>query len=217
MEFKENDFIKVNFTLYANKKPVMTTYSKIGEEMEAKAEKYEPKVLILGKSFILKAFDDEILKGIKKTKIILTCDNAYGRRKKELLKTFPKTVFSEHDLKVVPGVTYDFNGMNGIVKSVVGGRVLVDFNNPLSNKNIEIDYEVMEKIEDFEKKILIVLSEILKIPRISFKFEKKEDKKFILKLDEQIFVMKEQILKSLKEFIKEINNYSIKIESFKKE
>lgn len=216
MEFKEGDFVKLDYDLYANGSLVQTTDAKKATELKTEQKNVKPFEMILGKGFLLKALDEDILKNNKSNTLELTAEKAYGKRQKELIKTFPKSVFDEQKLRAVPGMVYDFNGMYGTVKSVVGGRVMVDFNNPLSGKDIKVEYKVLEKIENITEKVRLVFERVLRIPSTMFKAEKK-DKELILKIPQQLVVMKEQLEKSLEEMIPEIKDYSIKIENFKKE
>lgn len=216
MTFKEKDFVKVELDLYANGKLVQTTNEKKGKEAKLENKSYEPQALILGNAFILKALDDHILKATKNEErtLKLNAEQAYGKRKKELIKTFPKSAFDEHKLRAVPGVTYDFNGMYGTVKSVVGGRILVDFNNPLSGKEIDINYKVVKTIVEIEEKLAIVFENVLRIPQETFKIEIKE-KNLTLNVPKQLMILKSQLLKSIEEFIPEIKDYKVELKELK--
>lgn len=218
MELKKNDLIELEYDLYANGKLYQTTDAKKGKEARIKAEKFESQLMFVGQGFMLKALDDNLLKDSndKEKTLELNVNEAYGPRKKDLLKVFPKSAFDEHKMRPIVGVVYDFNGMFGVVKSIIGGRILVDFNNPLSGKDIKLVYTVKAKIEDIAQKSSFALESILKIPTNMFKVEVK-DNDLILKIPEQLFVLKEEIVKIIEEFVVEAKNYSLKIENFKKQ
>jgi FKBP-type peptidyl-prolyl cis-trans isomerase SlyD len=213
MAYKEQDFVKVNFDIYANGKLVQTTNEKKGKEANLEIKDYGPQTIILGKAFILKALDDAILKKDKDS-IELTADKAYGKRKKELIKTFSKSSFDEQKIRAVVGMTYDFNGMYGQVKSVIGGRVMVDFNNPLSGKEIKIDYEVENKVEDIVNKLKLVLGSVLRIPSNVYELSVK-DKEVTLKAPKQISDMKDMLIKAFIEVVPEFKEYTLKTEEVK--
>ena len=218
MEFKDGDFVEVEFDIYANNRLVQTTDEKKAKENNVNTNSFGPKTIILGKNFIIEAVDKDIIE--KKSKdaqvLELECEKAYGRRRKDLIKVLPKSAFDEHQQRPVVGMTYDFNGTYGIIKSIVGGRIMVDFNNPLSGKDIKIEYKVVSKVEDIAKKVSEVLKSLLQIPDDMFKVESKE-KEVTLKLPEQLVPMGDMITQSLGEFIADIKDYSVKIENFKKE
>ncbi len=208
-EIKENDFIKVEFDIYANDKLVQTTNEKKGKEIGLEKKKYGPETIIIGKAFVLKALDDAIIKK-KEDTLELTPEQAYGRRKKELIKTFPKSVFDEQKLRVIPGMVYDFNGTYGTVKSAVGGRVMVDFNNPLAGKNIKLEYKFVSKVEDIKEKIDLVMETILRLPKNMYEIKSKE-KDIEINVPEQIVQMKDMLIKSYEEIIPEIKEWKVKI------
>lgn len=217
MELKSNDFVKVAYDMHANGKLVQTTDEQKGKEAGLDTEEYKPVPMVLGKGFILKALDDDILKqqDEKEHTIELSAEEAFGKRQKDLIKTFPKTAFDEQQVRPVVGVTYDFNGTYGTVKSVNGGRVMVDFNNPLAGKDISIHYRVLEKITDLKEKVGIVFERVLRIPSHMFEVGV-EASTVTLKVPEQLVSVKDMLQKSLVEQIPEIEEYELQIETFKK-
>ncbi len=218
-KIKENDFVELEFDIFANGKLVQTTDEKKGKENNLSVEEYGPQTIIVGKALILKALDDDILKEstLNKEKTLeLTAEKAYGKRDKNLIKIFPKAVFDEHKMRAVVGVVYDFNGMYGTVKSIVGGRVMVDFNNPLAGKEIKLVYKIKSKIDDVKTKIEYVLGTIIKIPQNQFKVEAKE-KTITLTMPEQLTKNKDMLIQGLEEFIGSLKDFNIKIETFKKQ
>lgn len=176
MEYKEHDFVKVEFDIYANGKLESTTDEKKSKENNVGLEK--DKFLILGENKILKALDEDILKNYKKeneNKILeLKPENAFGIRKKELVQTMNINAFKQHDLRPVVGGVYNFDGNLAIVKSVSGGRVLVDFNNPLAGKDIKIDYKITQVVKDDNEKLEIYFKEILKFPQTTYEIKDKK-------------------------------------------
>ena len=206
-QFKEKDFVKVELDLFANEKLVQTTSKKKAQDANLDlAKEYGPQTMVVGKEFLLKALDEDI-KDAKKgeSKILdLSIEDAFGKRKKDLLKIFQKKVFTEQKLRVVPGVTYDFNGMYGTVKSVVGGRVMVDFNNPLAGKKIRIEYTVVEKVEDIKERLVLIFKRVLKFPENLYKLDVKENN-VSLKIPKELNIMKDQLLKAFEEYL---NDYS---------
>ena len=59
------------------------------------------------------------------------------------------------------------------VMSVTGGRVLVDFNNPLAGKEIDYEFKIIKKITDETEKIN-ALQDYFFRQRYSFKLENKK-------------------------------------------
>lgn len=209
-QIKDGDFVKVNFDVYANGNLVQTTDEVKGKAAKLQVVAYGPQTMIVGRAFILKAFD-EGLKKKDKDILELKAEDAFGKRKKELLKTFPKSAFDEQKLKPIVGMTYDFNGMYGAVKSVVGGRIMVDFNSPLAGKDIKLDYTLVEVVSDISEKISVVMSSAIRLPKNMYAISV-SGKDVILKVPKQLFAMKDMLIKSLGEMISNIKDYNIKIE-----
>lgn len=218
MKISNKDFVEISFDLYANGSLVQTTDEKKGKVAGLDIKEYGNHKIIVGNEFILKALDADIVKNdqIGLRTLELDADNAYGKKDKNLIKVFPKSAFEEHKLRPVVGIVYDFNGMYGLVKSIVGGRVMVDFNNPLAGKDIKIEYAIIKKIEDIAQKIAIVMDVVFRLPKNLFTV-KVSDKNITLALPEQLKAIGSQITKGLEEFIPEIKDYSIGIEKFKKQ
>jgi len=215
VEVKENDFIKIDYDMYANDVLVQTTDEKKGKDNKIKSEKFESMIIIVGKSFILKALDEDILKNKKdRNELNLTAEEAYGKRDTKLIRTFPKSSFEEHKMRPVVGITYDFNGMYGTVKAVTGGRILVDFNNPLAGKKIKLSYNILEKIEDVGIKVGFVIESILKLPKNKFKVETK-DKNITIKGPKELVPLTKQLTKTFSEFIVDFKDYTLNIEELK--
>ena len=85
VEYKENDFVKIEFDIYANNKLVQTTNEKLGKDANLQIKDYHPQIIVLGKSFILKALDDAVMKE-DSGELELEPKEAYGNRKKRLYK-----------------------------------------------------------------------------------------------------------------------------------
>lgn len=68
----------------------------------------------------------------------LTAIDAYGLRNKEMVRVVPMNAFRENKINPFVGLAFEADGMYGMVKSVSGGRVLVDFNSPYADHDIEV-------------------------------------------------------------------------------
>ncbi|MEM5805935.1 MAG: peptidylprolyl isomerase, partial [Candidatus Aenigmatarchaeota archaeon] len=86
-------------------------------------------------------------------KVELTPDKAFGERNPKLIKVLSMSIFKESQAEPSPGKIVNFNGVQGRILSVDGGRVIVDFNHPLASKTIEYDVEIKEEINEINEKI----------------------------------------------------------------
>jgi len=136
---------------------------------------------------LLKGFD-EYLEGKeigKKYTLLLKPDKAFGKRNPQMIKTMPIKIFHEKQMNPYPGLTVQMDNYIAKVLSVSGGRVSVDFNNPLAGKDITYEFTVKRKVDDDKEKIN-ALQDFFFRARFDFevidkkvKFNKPEIKPFI--------------------------------------
>ncbi len=156
---KKGDFVRINFIgrIKDTGEIFDLTYEDLAKKEGIYNEKvkYKPVPIIVGEGFLIKGLDNALLSmnvGEKK-KIEVKPEDAFGERKPDLVKVFPVAFFERQNIKPKPGLVIDLGGMKGKIQSVDGGRVRVDFNNPLSGRVLEYEVEIVEKIEKPEDKI----------------------------------------------------------------
>ena len=154
MALKEKDFIEVEFIGKTDEGDVFDSnikeeLAKLNPQAEAK-----PFVFSLGQDMFLKGVDDFLVgKEIGKHTIELTPEKAFGKRDPKLINMIPMKIFHQQQINPVPGYAFNFDGKVGKVLTVSGGRVVVDFNNPLAGKDVIYEINVLRKIEDSKEKI----------------------------------------------------------------
>lgn len=150
---KRNDFVELKFTGYSNG---IVFDSNIEEDLKkvhpnAKTEKM---VVVIGEGFVVNGLDKE-LEGKeydREYKIILEPKDAFGERKRELMKTIPLKIFHEQKVQPYAGLTLSMDGMLVKIIAVSGARVMTDFNNPMAGKKVEYKFTISRKIEDEKEK-----------------------------------------------------------------
>lgn len=160
---KDGDFIEIEFVGKVRESGEIfdLTDEKLAKEKGIfnPKTKYGPITIILGAGHILKGLEKEIekLKVGDKKKIELEPKDAFGVRSPNLLKVFPLNQFKKQGMLPVPGqfITLQ-NNVKGRVLSVSGGRVRVDFNNPLAGKSLEYDIKVNKLVTDKKEQIQAV-------------------------------------------------------------
>lgn len=129
------------------------------EEVARKEKVYSPKIkyrplpVIVGAGFMIPGIDRalETLSVGEKKSVDVAPEDAFGNRDPKLVRVLPIKVFE--NVEPNQGMIVDFSGMKGRVQSVSGGRVTVDFNNPLAGRALKYELEVKEKIEGWESQI----------------------------------------------------------------
>lgn len=158
MPIKKKDFIELEYTgrIKEGNDVFDTTDEKTAKdaEMHNPNAMYGPVVICVGENHVLKGLDAAIEgKDIGKHKIELTADKAFGKKDAKLIQMIPLNKFNEHEVRPFPGLQINIDGVMGTVKTVSGGRVLVDFNHPLSGKDVVYDIKINKIVTD--KKIQI--------------------------------------------------------------
>lgn len=159
MPIEDNDFIRLNYIgkIKENGEVFDTTYEEVAEEAGIKVEgkDYHPIILSLGSSQVLSALQDEIIGlevGDEKT-VEIEAENAFGKRDPSKIQLIPMKEFKKQDIRPYVGMPLSFEGQQGIVRTVSGGRVKVDFNHNLAGKDIIYDIVIEDLIEDDAEKI----------------------------------------------------------------
>lgn len=191
-----NDFIKV---VYSAK------IKETGQELDKTGD--IPVPVIVKDDFVIKGLEEALLQmnvNEKKT-IEIPPEKAFGTRDPKLIRLVPIAEFRKHNTKPQPGMFVQADNIRGRVLSVSGGRVRVDFNNPLAGKTLIYDIEIREKVENVEGKIKS-LFEI-------YRMEDKDKIKVNVK-DKEVEIEIPPLINSL--FKKKIADNIIKILNFEK-
>jgi FKBP-type peptidyl-prolyl cis-trans isomerase 2 len=152
----------------------------------------------------LKGIDDFLIgKDIGKYIIELSPEKAFGQRIPKLVQTIPMKVFKTNNLNPVPGAIFNFDGKIAKVITVSGGRVIVDFNNPLAGKTVVYDINVIKKIEDLNEKLKAFI-EFLFRKELNFSVK---DNKVIIEVEKNL----SQFAEIFKEKFKEVFNLELEL------
>ena len=106
----------------------------------------------LGIGLFNKQIEKDLINKDEQKEIILEYNeenNPFGKRKPELIRLVKISEFRKRGINPIPGLIVNINGFPAVILSVSGGRVLVDFNNPLAGKKIKI---VVKDIKKLDKK-----------------------------------------------------------------
>ena len=213
MTLQKNDFIEIEFTGRIKGGEVFD--SNTSEELKKlnSNQKAKPFIFSLGQDMFLKGAEEFLLgKDIGKYDVELEPEKAFGLRNPSFIQMIPLKVFIEHKINPLPGTVLNFDNKLGKILTVSGGRIMVDFNNPLAGKEVVYHINILRKVEDMDEKIK-ALNDFLF--RRDFKYEIKE-KKLILSVDKGFKTFVELFKDKFKEMLDldlEVNE----IENIKKE
>lgn len=210
MVLKKNDFVEIEFTGRVKDGDVFDSNIKEDLENTELSNKAKPFILSLGQGMFLKGVDDFLIgKDVGKYKLELTFENSFGKRDAKLIQMMPTKVFREQNLNPVQGFMFNFDGRVGKIIAVSGGRIMVDFNNPVAGKDVTYDLNVLRKVENQEEQIKSFIEFLFKQ---DLKFEVKE-KKLIIEIEKKMM----QFVDLFKDKFKEIFNLELEVkEAIKK-
>jgi len=164
---KEGDFVRIDYIGKIKESGLI--FDLTNEEIAKKENVYNPQVkynplpVIIGSKFMIKGLEDALkdMKVGEKKHLIIKPDEAFGQRSEKLIKIIPESEFTKQNMVPYQGMPVNIKNLQGRVLSVSGGRVKVDFNHPLSGKDLEYDLEMKEQItkkEDQVKSVLEIFS-----------------------------------------------------------
>ncbi|MDO8516517.1 MAG: peptidylprolyl isomerase [Nanoarchaeota archaeon] len=150
----KKDFVELEFTAKIKGGEIFDTNKKEdAEKLDIKEVK--PLIVSVGSNMVIPGLD----KALEEKEIgkqyteEFNPEQAFGKRNPALIRMIPIKVFLEQKIYPQAGMQLSLDGMLVKVASVSGGRVLVDFNNPLSGKTVVYDYTIKKKIDDLNEKI----------------------------------------------------------------
>ena len=156
---KNGDFVEVEYTgkVIDDNFVFDTTSEKIAKELHIHNPYglYGPAIVCIGQHQLLRGLEEELVgKEVgKEYTMKLAPEKAFGKKSTQLLKLVPLTAFKEGNTRPEVGMQVDVDGQMGIVKTVTGGRVVVDFNHPLSSKEVEYKIKVNKVVTDDAVKV----------------------------------------------------------------
>lgn len=200
----KNDFIELEFTGRIKDGQLFDTNIKEEAKKIDLNIKTRPLVICIGQGMILPALDEFLIgKDIAKYSVELGPEQAFGKRDFSLVKTIPLKVFIEQNVIPQPGMIFNFDNIFGKVAAVSGGRVIVDFNNPLAGKTVIYELNAKRKLTDEKEKVESLISFFLR-KKLDFKLE---DKKLIITSENKM----KSFIELFKDKFKEILNLELEV------
>jgi len=167
----KNDFVEIKYTGYANGE---IFDSNIEEDMKKLSPNVKPNktIIAVGHEMVVKGLDNFLVKKEigKEYSLVLKPSEAFGERRRELIKTIPLNAFREKNFSPAPGMVVTLDNLMAKIIAVSGGRVIVDFNNPLAGKEITYTFTIIRKISDEKEKAEALFEVFFKfIPQFEIK------------------------------------------------
>lgn len=211
MTLQPKDFVEIEFTGKLTDGTIFD--SNVKKDIESADLKVEAKPFIfsLGQGMFLKGVDDYLIGKDtgKEYTLELSAKDAFGLRDPKLVQIAPIKLFSEQKIMPQPGALFNFDGKIGKILSVNGGRVSIDFNNPLAGKDVVYNLKVLRKVEDLNEKVNSFNEFIFKK---KFEFEV-AGKELLMKVEKPLL----KFVELFKEKFKELFDLDLQIKEIEEE
>lgn len=167
MATKKGDFVEVIFTGKEKEsgKVFDTNDATEAKKLKLNTEEHHlhPLYACIGKQDVIPGLD-EALDGKevgKKYDVIVPSEKAFGKKNAKLYQLVSASKFKEQRVEPYPGMQVSSNNRMGIIKSVSGGRIMVDFNHPLSGKDLVYEFTVKRILDNDKEKLEAALHTFL--------------------------------------------------------
>ena len=156
---KTSDFVEMDFTaMTLPGEIIFDTTSKVEAEkagLPTEKREFKPSVIAIGHKMVIPGFDKslegkEIGKNYEQE---IEPEQAFGKRFPNLVKMVSLNQFKKQNIVPQKGMQFNLDGQIATIRAVTGGRVLVDFNNPLAGKKVKYKFKIKRKITSQKEKI----------------------------------------------------------------
>jgi FKBP-type peptidyl-prolyl cis-trans isomerase 2 len=166
MTIKNKDFVELDFIARVKETgavfdtTILQEAEKAGLGGKEEKEKFKPTKICVGQGMVLQGLDKALEnKEIGKWyEVELLPHEAFGERDSKLVKIIPLKAFRDKGVEPAAGMMLNLDNLLVRIAAVSSGRVIADFNNPLSGKSILYKFKINRKIDD-KKEGLEILTE----------------------------------------------------------
>lgn len=157
MPIKKGDFIEVEYTGKLKTGEIFDTT----DEAVAKANnlfspqmRFGPIAICVGERNILAGLDKYIeSREFGSYSFELKAEEAFGKKDPKMIQLVQTSKFLQQKIRPFPGLQINIDGVVGTVKTVTGGRTLVDFNHPLAGREVVYDIKLNKGISDKKEQV----------------------------------------------------------------
>lgn len=181
MAIKKGDFIEVD---YIGRILETNDIFDLTKEEDAKKNnvhnpkaKYSSKKVCVGEGQLVQGLDDAFVgKELNKDyNIELAPEKAFGKKDAKLMKIIPTNIFTKQNIRPMPGLQVNIDNSMGTIKTVSGGRTIVDFNHPLAGRDVKYEFKITKLIKEDKEKIETLISPISNMLNIQPEIEVKDN------------------------------------------
>ncbi|MFO8015842.1 MAG: peptidylprolyl isomerase [Candidatus Woesearchaeota archaeon] len=198
-KIKKGDFIEIDYI--GQLKSDGTIFDTTDEGVARKEgfynedQQYGPAVICVGQHQIVKGIDSRLEGKETGTEYVLDIppEEGFGKKDGKLIQLVPTSKFLKQNIQPQPGLQVNIDGSLATIKSVSGGRTLVDFNHPLSSQDIRYKIRPNRIVRDDKEKLKSLLNLQLNIQEKSIEGIDISDGKAVVRTKQKLNLPKEVI------------------------
>ena len=158
MTIQQGDFIELDYTgkLADSKDAFDTTQEDVAKKEDIYSEKttYGPVTIVVGEGHVVQGLDSRLVgSDIGSHSFEIPAVEAFGKKTADKLSLVPAKFFKKQNIRPFVGLQVNVDNEIGVVRSVSGGRIMVDFNHPLASKDVVYDVDIKRVVDDNKEKI----------------------------------------------------------------
>ncbi len=163
MTLQKGDFILIDYVAKVKETNEVfdTTKEDVAkkEHLKKEGEIYEPKLVVVGEGWVLKALDDALatMEVDKPATVEIPPEKGFGPRDAEKVRRVPLRQLLAKQINPVIGGRIEYQGKSATVRAIGAGRVLLDFNPPLAGRTLIYDATATKKLDTEEEKIAALI------------------------------------------------------------
>ncbi len=213
---KKGDFVELEYTGRIKDLDIVfdTTSEKEARENNIYNEKasYGPIIICIGQKHVIHGLDEQLedKKLGKKYQIELRPEKGFGKKDAKLIQLVATSKFIKQKISPMPGLQVNIDGLIGVIRTVSGGRTLIDFNHPLAGKELVYDFRINRIVKDDEEKLKASLKLQLNLKGIKAKI-KEGNATITLNIKQELpKPVQERLTKNIMEIIPSIKKIKFK-------
>jgi FKBP-type peptidyl-prolyl cis-trans isomerase SlyD len=135
--------------------------------------KYQPRLIAVGESWVLKGLDDALLNANVGDKLTIEVppEKGFGTRDPSKVRMIPLRKLGDDAEKVSVGDTIEIDDKTGIIRFIGSGRVQVDYNHRFAGRTILYDLNIIKSLDTDQDKIMGLLKRRFPLDESKLKFE----------------------------------------------
>ncbi|MDP3728094.1 MAG: peptidylprolyl isomerase [bacterium] len=156
MKAQKGDFVEVKYIGKLDDGSIFDLNDKERAKQEGmNGHIHEKTIVCLGEKDLVPGLDDFLIDKELGAKLELTIEpeKGFGKKDPKLLQMIPANKFKEQKINPMPGLRVEIDEYTGVIKSISGGRVLVDLNHPLAGRTLHYEITITRKIDDLKEKV----------------------------------------------------------------